>query len=378
MNAGMPFSAPRRWTRGPIALATALAGGFIMYILHLPLPWLLGPMLGVLIGSSIWPRSYYWPGSVRNAGMIVVGYTIGLSLTGAALREMGGQLPTMMLMTALLLLLCAGLAAAVAKLSGISYLTALMGSIPGGLTQVLALAEETKGVNLTVVTIIQVVRLMLIVVCIPLLIFSPIFGFHASAASDAANMAAAHADWSGLWPNLPVYAAVCIACALLGHKIRFPTAFLLAPALGAALLQGAGVTGPALPSPFIDAAQLTIGAYVGLLLKPGGLERKLRTVSLAVMSGIGLLACAIGLSLLLTKLHPLSLPTALLSLAPGGMDQMGIVAHEIGADLPSVAGYQLFRTFFIFFAVPPLLKAIIRLASRRRDGAGAHSSDRQT
>ncbi|MDG0792783.1 AbrB family transcriptional regulator [Cohnella ginsengisoli] len=365
MNANVSNFAPGRSVRGLVALVTAMAGGTLMHLLGWPLPWLLGPMIGVLSGSSIWRGKYHWPSPVRNAGMIAVGYTIGLSLTGAALREMGAQLPTMLLMTAMLLLLCATLAAVVAKLGGIPYLTALMGSIPGGLTQVLILAEETKGVNLTVVTIIQVVRLMMIVICIPLLIFSPIFGFQVGDAVSAVATSGEHNDWAGLWPALPIYAVVCTLFALLGDKVRFPTAFLLAPALGAALLQAAGLHGPALPAPIIDAAQLAIGTYVGLLLKPAQLERKLRILSLAALSGIGLLACAIGLSFLLTKIHPLSLPTALLSLAPGGMDQMGLVAHEIGADLSTVAGYQLFRTFFIFFAIPPLLRWIIRLATRR-------------
>lgn len=91
-----------------------------------------------------------------------------------------------------------------------------------------------------------------------------------------------------------------------------------------------------------------IGAYIGLLLKPGKLTQKLRTITLAATSGLLLIAVACGLSELLAMLHTVSPATALLSLAPGGMDQMGILAHEIDADLSMVAGYQLFRTFFLF------------------------------
>jgi uncharacterized membrane protein AbrB (regulator of aidB expression) len=54
------------------------------------------------------------------------------------------------------------------------------------------------------------------------------------------------------------------------------------------------------------------------------------------VSGFILIAGALGLSLLLTKLQPVSQATALLSLAPGGMDQMGIIAHEVNADLSMV------------------------------------------
>lgn len=347
-----------------LTFLTALIGGVVFKLLHIPVPWLLGPMLAVLAGSSVRKNLFRWPGPIRNAGMIVVGYTIGLSMTSAALHEMGQQLPTMLLMTVLLLLFCAIMAFIVTKLSGNPYLTMLMGSIPGGLTQVITLAEETEGVNLTVVTVMQVVRLMMIVICVPVLVFSPILGLaHGGSAPEIS-----HPGFnlgSGDIARLALFAGVCVVCALVGNRIRFPTAYLLGPAIGTAVLQASGVQGPPLPSIAINAAQFMIGTYVGLLLKPGELPRKFRLLTLALMSGLLLVLGALGLSLLLTRLEPVSMSTALLSLAPGGMDQMGVMAHEVNADLSMVAGYQLFRTFFIFFAVPPLFKFAIRIMRRK-------------
>ncbi|MBB6731381.1 AbrB family transcriptional regulator [Cohnella zeiphila] len=368
MNKQRP-SAPVKIVRYLITLVTALIGGGAFTLLNLPIPWLLGPMIAVLIGSNLRREWYAWPGAARNGAMIVVGYTIGLSLTAEALREMAGQLPTMLLMTVLLLLFCAGMAYAVSKLSGGDFLTALMGSVPGGLTQVLILAEETPGVNLTLVTVTQVIRLMMIIICVPLLIFSPLLGLEhdsAAAASAAAAQAAssASADWAALFPNILAFAPICVACAIGGSRIRFPTAYLLGPAFATAIVQLAGLHGPALPSSLTAAAQFAIGSYVGLLLRPGALPRKIRSISLALASGAALVLGALGLGWLLTRLHGVSMATALLSLAPGGMDQMGIIAHEVHADLSMVAGYQLFRTFFIFFLVPPLLRSVIRRATR--------------
>ncbi|SEO31035.1 AbrB family transcriptional regulator [Paenibacillus sp. OV219] len=360
-------------------LITALLGGALFMLLHAPIPWLIGPMLAVLIGSKVFGRTsaYRWPSSVRNAGMITVGYTIGLAMTATALAEMSHQLLSMVLMIVLLLLFCAGMAFAVAKLSGTDFKTALLGSVPGGLTQVLALAEETKGVNVTIVTVTQVIRLMMIIVCIPIIVFSPLIGgTHDTGGTVGVAVAVeqlhhAVATWSGLFPGMLWFAPVAIGCALLGSRVNFPTAYLLGPAIGTAVLQLlCGLEGPALPALFIDAAQLMIGAYVGLLLKPEQLENKLRTISLAVGSGLLLIVGAWGFSLLLTKLYPIWLPTALLSLAPGGMDQMGIIAHEIDADLSMVAGYQLFRMFFIFFAVPPLLRLLFRRSLKRSSSKG--------
>ena len=339
-------------------LITALAGGCIFNLLHLPLPWLLGPMIAVLIGSNLRKPLYSWPPQIRNTGMIIVGYTIGLSLTAPAISQIAGQLPAMLLMTVLLLLFCAGVAYAVSRLSGTNYKTILLGSIPGGLTQMLVLAEESEDVNLTVVTVIQVIRLMMIIICIPLLIYSPLFASHSVGNSAVPLLTGSAASWGSLFPNILYYGAACTVCGMAGQKIKFPTAYLLGPAIITAILQLSGLHGPTLPGTLINAAQLMVGVYVGLLLDPRKLEHKLLTLSLAIGSGVLLIAGAYSLSLLFAYLEQVTAATALLSLAPGGMDQMSLIAQETGANLPTVAGYQLFRTFFIFFAVPPLFKMI--------------------
>ncbi|RKP48005.1 AbrB family transcriptional regulator [Cohnella endophytica] len=343
-----------------LTLVIALVFGYLFTLIRMPIPWLLGPMIGVCLVNRLVPSAKLkWPGSVRNAGLVIVGYTIGLSFTHEALLVISGQLPSMILLTVMLLLFCALIAFAIAKIGGVSFPTALTGSIPGGLTQMVALAEETKGIDLTVVAFLQVSRLMMIVVFVPLIIFSPLTG--ATHSNDLPAVVAANAaNWGDLFPDILPYAIVCTALALIGKKINFPTAFLLAPLIGAAILHLSGLHAPILPSTVMQTAQLMIGCYVGLLLSPENLPNKARIVTLALGSGVVLIIGACGLSYLMTLIHPVSTATSLLSLSPGGMDQMGIIAHEIGADVSVVTCYQLFRTFFIFFAVPPLLRILFK------------------
>jgi uncharacterized protein len=359
-----------------LTLGTALLGGYLFQWFKLPIPWLLGPMIAVLLGSLIWKGHYVRSGNTRNAAMILVGYTIGLSLTGSALRSMSHQLPSMFMMTALLLFMCIGFAYLISKLSGIDFITLLMGSIPGGLTQVITLAEETKGADITIVTVYQVIRLMMIIILVPLLIFSPLFGYHHGVqpgSADPAHTAVAGAVHlaSGRVLELIVFLAVAVLCALLANRVKFPTAFLLGPAIGTAIMQFVWQQGPPLPHVLVNAAQLVIGSYVGLMLKPGALQNKIKTFACALLSGVLLIAGAFMFALLLMWTQSLSLSTSLLSMAPGGMDQMSIMAHEINADLPMVAGYQLFRTFFIFFAVPPLFRLFYKYYSRRQKESGS-------
>ncbi|CAM3933223.1 AbrB family transcriptional regulator [Cohnella lubricantis] len=360
-----------------ITLAISLAGGFLFTLIRSPLPWLLGPMLFTLIGSRLMAKAKIrplWPGWLRNSAMIAIGYAMGSAFTMETLREMGHQLPTMLLMNVLLLLFCALIALGVAKLSGQSYPTVLMGCIPGGLSQMILLAGETPGINVTVMTFLQVSRLLMIIFCVPMLIFSPVFGgTHQADTAAAAASSGAGAAWSGLFPDILLFAAVCVAVALLAQKIKFPSAFLLGPMIATAALFLSGVHGPALPTGILDASQLLIGTYVGLLLRPERLENKTRTIVLTIMSGLVLIGGSLGLSALLTQLHgSVSPATAFLSMAPGGMDQMALMAREVHADLAIVSCYQIFRLWFIFFVVPPLLRlAFKRLLPRKSAGEEA-------
>ncbi|GAK41198.1 hypothetical protein TCA2_3689 [Paenibacillus sp. TCA20] len=353
-----------------LTLLTALLGGWVFALLHIPLSWLLGPMVFVLIGSSKWAAQFEWNASLRNTGMIIVAYTMGLSFTLSAIKEITRHLPTMLLMTVLLLLLCAGMAVILSRLTRTDFLTMLMGSIPGGLSQVVTLAEETKGVNVTIVTVMQVIRLFTIIISVPALLFSPIIGqTHEHSGSDGAGLsegaAAIMGSGQSIILNYGLYAVVCIVCAWGAKQLKFPTAPLLGPMIGTALLQMTGLIGPILPPAAINGAQVLIGAYLGLLLKPGQFTQRFKILSLSITSSLLLVTGAAILSFLLSVFSSVSLPTALLSLAPGGMDQMSIMAHEIGADLSIVAVYQLFRLLFIFFAVPPVLRMIISYVHKR-------------
>jgi uncharacterized protein len=341
-----------------ITLLLACCGGIVFELLHIPVPWFLGPMVAVLICSRFSPIPLYWPSKIRNIGMVIVGYSMGLSFTKSALHQIFIQFPSIILMTIILISISSIIALVVSKLSRIDYPTILTGSIPGGLSQMIMLAEETKGIDITVVTVLQVTRQMMIILLVPLYIFNPFFGVKPYVLPNAN-----HTDivqWWTLYPNIILFGIVSIFCAIFGKKIKLPTSFLVGPIIGTAALTILGIHGATLPTSVLDISQLMIGSYVGLLIKPDKLPHKGKILTLAVVSGFSLLLTSFGLSLFLKFFYGASYSTSYLSLAPGGMDQMGILAHEVNANLSMVVGYQLFRLFFIFFVVPPLLKLVFK------------------
>ncbi|WP_060532305.1 AbrB family transcriptional regulator [Paenibacillus bovis] len=355
-----------QWLSWGYTLLLALLGGLLFKWLNLPVPWLLGPMILVFIGSRLFRGhrlQLAWPTAARDAGTIIVGYSLGLSLTVSTLSRIGQQLPSMIVMTVLLLLFSTATAYLISRWTGISFPTVLIGSIPGGLTQMVLLAQELKGIDLTVVTFLQVSRLMMIVIFVPLLIFSPLFGVDLNTVTEA--MTHSSPGWSSLPPTIWLFAIVCPVAAVIGKRFHFPTAYMLLPMLVTAVIQLMGIPGPALPASLLDAAQLMIGSSIGLMLHPEQLNRKLQMIILAVGSGVVLLIFACVMSVILIQWHQLTPATALLSMAPGGMDQMGIIAHEVNADIATVSCYQLFRTLLIFLAVPTFLRMFIRRITMR-------------
>lgn len=338
-----------------ITLFIASIGGVLFLLLNIPIPWLLGPMTAVLLSSKSGKFQALWPRSLRDAGLLLLGYSIGISLTQEAVIQIVGKLPLMLVLTIILISFCAGIAFFVSKLSGIDYPTALTGSIPGGLSQMITFSEEAKGIDLTVVTFLQVTRVIIIIFSVPFLISSPLF----SHPSEGLSLNITEQEGT-FFPNILLFTVLCILFAFMGKKLNFPTPFLLGPIVGTAILTISGFHGPQLPTFLLDLSQFLIGSYIGLMLKPEKLENKTKILSIAIVSGIVMVIGSLGMSMLLVHFYDITPATSFLSLTPGGADQMAILAHEVQADLSMVAGFQLFRLLFIFFAIPPFLRWIFK------------------
>ncbi|MDM5283957.1 AbrB family transcriptional regulator [Peribacillus frigoritolerans] len=348
------------------ALLTAFIGGGLFSLIRFPIPWLIGPMAALLIASRFKNVKLIWPVSMRNTGLIIIGYSIGISFTKSSLSDMISHLPSMLILTALIVLVCACSAFVMSKYSGIDYPTSLTSSIPGGLSQIVVFAEEMKGIDITTVTFFHVTRVIMVVFLVPLLIISPLFA--ANRTNDSSKiMDNVIPEWSDLFPLIFLFALICFLAARIGKIFKLPAPYFLGPVIVTAAIGLLGLQGPPLPLSLLDISQFMVGGYIGLLLKPEQLDNKRKTLLLALMNGLILICATMFFSFLLTKYYDLSAITGFLSLAPGGMDQMGIIAQEVNADVSTVTSYQLFRMAFIYAAVPPLLKLVLKLSLRRKD-----------
>ncbi|MGN7476979.1 AbrB family transcriptional regulator [Solibacillus silvestris] len=323
----------------------ALIGALIFSALSLPIPWLIGPIFSVLIAQFFIKDRLSWPAVLRNAGLIIVGVAIGQQFDFALFSNFRSLVFFMIIVNLLLFAFCLGIAWVIARTTGLTFKTAVAANVPGGLSQLVLFAEEEGDVNLTAVTYFHIVRVLGVVLLIPFLVSGNIVG--------GASIPLTAEVWQVAL--LILLSAVLVP---IGQKLKLPVAHFLTPILIVILLKLFHIEAPTMPSDVLHIAQILIGAYIGLLLKPETLRLPMKVLVGGISSTVAMIVLTYGTSLLIAKFLDLSFATSFLSTAPGGLDQMGLLAAAVKADISVVTVFQLFRLLFIFLCVLPLIKWI--------------------
>ena len=154
----------------PVALAETLAvafgGAWLALRLKIPGGALLGPMvIGAVLHASGLVR-IAMPAWLLDAAYVAIGLSIGLLYTRATVRYALRVLPTLLLSTVLLVLLCCGSAALLVAIVHVDPLTAYLATTPGGLDSVTVIALAS-GANVPLVLAVQALRLFVVILSGP-------------------------------------------------------------------------------------------------------------------------------------------------------------------------------------------------------------------
>ena len=123
-------------------LIVSIVGGSLFYLLRLPLPWMLGATCECFDLGKPAGVSCIGPMRIRNGGLIVLGAMMGAWFTAETVRQIVAHLPGMLLVTGTSLLFGVGAAFFTMRQTGISLASSLLGSTPGGFSQMVVLCDE--------------------------------------------------------------------------------------------------------------------------------------------------------------------------------------------------------------------------------------------
>ncbi len=157
--------------------------------------------------------------------------------------------------------------------------------------------------------------------------------------------------------------AACVG-ALIAYKLKIAGGVLIGALLGAALFNV--ITGMAdFPAPAKVLAQIISGAFIGKEVRRDNLGQLKSMVKPAAFFIGCLMLVNILLGFMIYLLSPCDLMTALFAAVPGGLADISLISHDMGADTAMVAVFQLFRLLFVLIFFPSVIRFTVRLAGRK-------------
>ena len=129
-------------------------------------------MIGSLIAVAIYnyfSQMGYMPANLKIIGQIIIGGTIGMNFTKSSLAEM--KQVVFPAVISVVILLTVGVIAGyiLHKVAGIDLITALLGTSPGGLTDMTILAAAFEA-DTIIVSSIHLVRLFSVILLMPIFV----------------------------------------------------------------------------------------------------------------------------------------------------------------------------------------------------------------
>ncbi len=354
-RAMFPALPPRRTlTETAETLAIALAGGVTFTLLKLPAGLVSGSVLAVA-AAALLGRPVRIPLPLAWICYVVIGTLLGAVVTPETLRGV----ETWPGSIALLMLASLGMIVATTAYLHVVHrwdlFSALMGSSPGAMAQVISLSTDLGG-DLRGIAIVQTMRVLLIVIGLP----NGLALFELVVPSIAVSRGPA--DFSVLGEMI-LLAAVATGCALLLYRLRFPGGLMFGAMAGSAVLHGTGFIHAVLPWWIGGASVVTLGALVGSRF--ANTPRRMLVGYLGAALGSFLVAMAVATIFILIVAHffPFSIANIVIAFAPGAQDTMMVLALALHLDPVYVGAHHLARFLVVTIAIAVSARRVARRAS---------------
>jgi len=347
MKAAQPGFA---WQPFLLALAVGTAGGTLFALAHMPLAWMMGAMLATTAAALAGARMQV-PNRLRAVFVTVLGVLLGTAFTPDLLTQvprfttgLGVQLGFMALGT-----VCAyGIYRRFGRYDPVS---SFFSATPGGMSEMTILAESMGG-DPRVVSLNHTLRILIVVTLIPFY-FRFVEGLDVPTAPRGESLGQID----------PLDGLILLGCAVVGYplamRLRFPAAQLMGPMLLSAAVHISGITDSTVPPVLAAMAQLVVGTAVGCRFVGGYAARALARVgAIAGATAIAYLALALGTVAVVSQLVPINAPILFLSLAPGGLAEMSLIALALGVDTAFVAIMHFLRVLIVMTLAAPFFRLL--------------------
>jgi uncharacterized protein len=332
-----------------LGFVIGLGGAGFFILVRLPLPWFLGSLTACLVASVV-KVPFDRPLQLSIPMRAILGVAVGTAFAPELFSRVGS-------MTVSLALLLPFMAAIIylgmiyfERVAGYDRPTAFFCAVPGGLTDMVTMAQDA-GANPRTVTLIQATRIVLIVFLLPFWlqwVGGKTIGIFVPGAVHIHEL-------------LLVDAVMLFALGWIGWRLADRLGLAGAPLVGPMVLSGLahafGLTTAKIPQEVLIFAQITLGILLGAQFR--GLTWREFSSTMAWGAGFSLvLVIATGVvALVISALTGIDSTTVLLAYAPGGQTEMNLLAYILKLDVAFTALHHLLRLAIVIFGAQLVFRA---------------------
>lgn len=335
-----------------LAFAIGTVGGTVFFYLSMPLPWMLGAMLGTAIASFSGVRLEV-DNRVRLGMMLVLGTLLGSAFSPEILDRAGEWSISLASLVVYIVLASLMVFWFYHRVAGIDSRTAFFSGVPGGLAEMIMLGMAA-GADERKIGLAHTTRIFLVVMTLPLA-FRAFGDFDADA---RARTTTALFDMNGF--DVGLLAVCAVVGFFLAKLARIPAPQLTGPMIVSAGVHLSGLTDAAPPVIVVSLAQVILGSAVGARFSGMKLHEVARYLKFGAIATMMLLALTVVYSLILQQLMDVPFGAFILAFSPGGLTEMSLVALAMQIDIAFVATHHMVRIFIVVALTPYLFKAMDR------------------
>ena len=359
-----------------LTVCVAALGGMIGRRLKLPAGTMLGALLFTVLYNLLFERAYV-PADFRPWMQILSGILLGAGIQRRDVRELRHLVVPSIIMIVDMVILNLIFGLMIYRFSNLDLATSLLATAPGGMSDMALIAADLGGQSLPV-TLLHLVRQLSIFILLPLLLpwlrrqqtakgkclpadLEEIAEVQKDANQTTVNQPAANqpeANRHQTILNSFLTLVTAVAGGVLFWKLGINAGAMIGSMLAVAALNLA--TGRALRSTKLRIGiQIVAGAFVGQTMTCNNLSLMIELLIPVLMMILSVLVYMAVVSLTLIWLSKLNRTTCMLVSAPGGLQEISLMAEDLSADAPKVMVLQTTRLMTVIALFPTLLSCVI-------------------
>jgi hypothetical protein len=322
-------------------LAIGGLGGWGAHFTPLPLPYMLGSLLAAaslsMASARHLPTGYHFPQTLRIGFIAIIGMLIGARVTPELVSDLHALTYSLIAISLFVIAAQAANYLIFHRIGGMDRTTAFFAGAPGGLIESITLGEAA-GADIRQLVMQQFLRIIFVVALVPISI--SLWLGHPVGSADGFSL-------STTTTLPPAQIALILATGgigiMAGRALHLPAWQLTGPLAAAAALGLTGIATLDMPQWLVNIAQIVVGTSLGVRFV--GLSRTmlLRGLWLSLLSVTTMLAIGATLALIIRPLTGQPFDVLMITFAPGGVTEMGLIALSLQANPAFVTLHHIYR-----------------------------------